>query len=184
MVQAALQLLAALESADAPFDAGTPVATSAEPGLLGYLENDYLQAHCFMRRLGRMFFMTAGGVSSNPVELLSSARMQDLIAYLKTEFDMVILDCPPFGPISDAQVLTGLADGLLMVVRCGKTTYGTMEKAFRSFDRSKLVGMVFNDVKPMMFNTQYHYRYYHYRNRQHYPYGKIQPSHRQKNYLD
>jgi capsular exopolysaccharide synthesis family protein len=160
------------------------LGTSAEPGLMGYLESDSLQAHCFMRRLGRLFFMTSGGVSPNPIELLSNPRMQELIAYLKTEFDTVILDCPPFGPISDAQILTGLADGLLMVVRRGKTTYGVMEKAFRNFDRSKLIGLVFNDVKPMMFNTQYHYKYYHYRNRNHYPYGNVKALKHPKNYLD
>ena len=129
--------------------------------------------------------MTAGGVSDNPIELLSGAKMRELIAYLKTEFDTVILDCPPFGPISDAQILTGLADGLLMVVRSGKTTYGAIEKAFSILDRSKLLGIIFNDVKSLMFNTQYPYQYYNYRNRNSYPYGKTQkPHHRTKSYLD
>ena len=160
------------------------LGTSTEPGLLGYLESEYLQPHCFIRRLEKLFLMTAGGISENPVELLSNPRMRELIAYLKTEFDTVILDCPPFGPISDAQILTGLADGLLMVLRCGKTTYGAMEKAERNFDRSKLVGLVFNDVKPMMFNTQYNYRYYNYRNRSHYPYGSVKKLTRSKSYLD
>jgi capsular exopolysaccharide synthesis family protein len=160
------------------------LGTSVEPGLLGYLENDILQAYCYMRRLENLYLITAGGAAANPVELLSNAKMREMIAYLQTEFDTIILDCPPFGPISDAQILMGLADGLLMVVRCGKTTYGTMEKAFRNLDRSKLVGLVFNDVKPMMFNTQYHYKYYHYKNRNSYPYGKINVTHRQKNYLE
>jgi capsular exopolysaccharide synthesis family protein len=158
--------------------------TSSEPGLLGYLETDHMQAQYYLRRLEKLFFMTAGGASENPVELLSNPRMQELVAYLKTEFDTVILDCPPFGPISDAQILTGLADGLLMVVRCGKTTYGSMEKALRNFDRSKLIGLVFNDVKPMMFNTQYSYKYYQYSNRAYYPYGSVKKSNRPKNYLD
>ncbi|MBN1569595.1 MAG: polysaccharide biosynthesis tyrosine autokinase [Acidobacteria bacterium] len=159
------------------------LGTSVEPGLLGYLEGDYLQAYCYMRRLDKLYLMTAGGISENPIELLSNVRMQELIAELKTEFDTIILDCPPFGPISDAQILTGLADGFLMVVRCGKTTYGTMEKAFKILDKSKLIGLIFNDVKPMMFNTQYHYKYYNYRNRA-YPYGTIKITHRPKNYLE
>lgn len=161
------------------------LGTSADPGLMGYLESEHMQPHCYIRRLGKLFFMTAGGVAENPIELLSNPRMGALIACLKTEFDTVILDCPPFGPISDAQILTGLADGLLLVLRCGKTTYGAMEEAARSFDRSKLVGLVFNDVKPMMFNTQYNYRYYNYRNRNHYPYGNLQkPPRKTRNYLD
>ena len=158
------------------------LGASIEPGLLGYLESEYLGAYCYLRRLEKLYVMTAGGTSENPVELLTNVRMQAVIEYLKTEFDLVILDCPPFGPISDAQILTGLADGLLMVVRCGKTTYGTMEKAFQNLDRSKLVGLVFNDVKPMAFNTQYHYKYYNYNS--HYPYKSVKPSHRPKTYLE
>jgi protein-tyrosine kinase len=157
---------------------------SIEPGLLGYLEGDALPAYCYLRRLDKLFVMTAGGVAANPIELLSNARMQELISYLKTEFDVVILDCPPFGPISDAQILTGQSDGFLMVMRCGKTTYGSMEKAFGMLDRSKLVGLIFNDVKPMMFNTQHPYQYYYYRKGGGYPYGKMKPSRPSKNYLD
>jgi capsular exopolysaccharide synthesis family protein len=155
---------------------------SVEPGLLGYLESDYLQPYCYMRRLEKLYLMTGGGISSNPIELLSSARMRELIACLKAEFDTIILDCPPFGPIADAQILTGLADGLLMVARSGKTTYANLEKAFETLDKSKLIGMVFNDVKPMMFNTQYYYKYYNYRSN--YPYSATKVPRHQKTYLE
>jgi capsular exopolysaccharide synthesis family protein len=146
------------------------LGTSIDPGLLGYLESDQLEAYCYMRRHEKLFLMTAGGLSENPVELLSNARMKQLIAYLRDRFSLIILDCPPFGPISDAQILTGMADGFLMVARRGKTSYGAMGRAIRNMDRSKLIGLVFNDVKPMMFNTQYYHKYYHYKNRDIYPY--------------
>jgi len=155
---------------------------SMAPGTLGYLENDNLQPYCFMRRLGSLYLMTAGGVSANSVEHLSGSRMQDLIRYLKTEFDTIILDCPPCAPIADAQVLTSLADGFLMAVRCGKTRYRTLEKAFRNVDKNKLIGLIFNDVKPMMFNTEYDYRYY--RSRSTYPYGAAKIPNRPKTYLE
>jgi capsular exopolysaccharide synthesis family protein len=158
---------------------------SIEPGLLGYLGNGGLPAYCYLRRIERLYLMTAGGVSANATENLSSGRMRELIAYLKTEFDLVILDCPPFGPISDAEILTNLADGLLMVVRSGRTTYSSMEKALKNLDGSKLVGMVFNDIKPMMFNTRYHYKYYHYKYRNSYPYDSGKPAgRRSKTYLE
>jgi capsular exopolysaccharide synthesis family protein len=158
------------------------LGASMDPGLLGYLEGGNLQPYCYMRRLEKLYVMTAGGVSEKSVELLSTPRMQDLVAELKADFDTVILDCPPFGPISDAQILTGLADGFLVIVRCGKTTYGNIEKAFQSLDRSKLVGLIFNDVKPMLFNTRYHYKYYHYRS--YYPYGGAKPTTRRKRYFE
>ena len=98
--------------------------------------------------------MTAGGIADNPIELLSHERMKKLLDYLRTEFDTIILDSPPLVPISDAHILTALSDGLILVVRCGRTTYAGMEKAFRNLDRNKLIGVVLNDVKPMLFNTQ------------------------------
>jgi capsular exopolysaccharide synthesis family protein len=158
------------------------LGTSVEPGVLGYFENDNLPAFCHMRRLGSLYLMTAGGTTAHPIELLSGPRMRELLAYLRTEFDTIILDCPPFGPISDAQVLSGLADGMLMVVRCGKTSYGALEKACRHLDKNKLIGTVFNDVKSMMFNTQYDYRYYHYRS--YYPYSAAKTKRRPKTYLE
>ena len=160
------------------------LGTSLEPGLLGYLEGDYLQPYCYMRRCERLYFLTAGGVAPNPVELLSLEKMQKLIQYLKIEFDTIILDSPPFAPISDAQLLTSLSDGLILVVRCGRTSYSSIEKAFRNLDRNKLVGVVLNDVKPMMFNTQYDYKYYHYKSRDRYPYGKRKLAPHPKTYLE
>jgi protein-tyrosine kinase len=160
------------------------LGASLEPGLLGYLEGDYLQPYCYMRRHEKLYIMTAGGVAANPVEILSLGRMKGLIDYLKLEFDTIILDSPPFAPISDAQILTSLSDGLLLVVRRGRTSYGALEKAFRTMDQSKLIGAVFNDVQPVMFNTQYDHKYYHYRYRQQYPYGKKPLSVRPKNYLE
>ena len=128
--------------------------------------------------------MTAGGTAANPIELLSHERMKKLLAYLQTEFDTIILDSPPLVPISDAQVLTALSNGLILVVRCGRTSYAGIEKAFRNLDRNKLVGVILNDVKPILFNTQYDYKYYHYKNREYYPYGKRIIAPRPKTYLE
>ncbi|HSW40848.1 MAG TPA: CpsD/CapB family tyrosine-protein kinase [Acidobacteriota bacterium] len=135
------------------------LGTTLEPGLLGFLEGN-LQPYCYMRRFEKLYFMTAGGTTDSSIELLSGERMTDMIAALRAEFDLVILDCPPFGPIADAQVLTGLADGMLMIARSGKTTYDALEKSFKTLDKSKLIGMVFNDVRPTMLNTHYYYKYY------------------------
>jgi capsular exopolysaccharide synthesis family protein len=156
-----------------------------EPGLQGYLEDDSLQSYCYMRRLDKLYILTAGGVASNPVELLSLDKMSSLIAYLKIEFDTIIIDSPPLGPISDSQILSGISDALLLVIRSGKTSYRSLEAGLRKLDRSKLLGMVFNDVKPMLFNTHYNYRYYQYGKPGQYPYGQHRKTHhRPKTYFE
>jgi protein-tyrosine kinase len=145
---------------------------SPDPGLLGYLEGDAMKPYGYLRRCGNLFFLTAGGNASNPVELLSHEKMNKLIEQLRSRFDTIIIDSPPLTPISDAQILSSLCDGLLLVVRCGKTSYGSIERACRVMDRNKLIGMVLNDVRPMRFNTEYNHHYYNPKSRNVYPYAK------------
>jgi Mrp family chromosome partitioning ATPase len=103
--------------------------------------------------------MTAGGTTPNPVELLSMNKMKDLIEYLKTDFDMIVLDVPPLAPIPDARIVSALSDGLIVVVRMGKTPYSSIENAFKLVDRNKLLGVVLNDVQAMPFHSYYSYGY-------------------------
>jgi capsular exopolysaccharide synthesis family protein len=133
-----------------------------EPGLIQYLSNGNISPYCYMRRFGNLFFLTSGGISENPIELLSLRKMKELIESLKQDFDTIILDAPPFSPIADARVVSGLSDGLIMVIRRGKTSHSSIENAFKTLDQSKLLGVVFNDVKPMLFNTYFNRGYYHY----------------------
>ena len=138
------------------------LGVTSEPGLLQYLSSPTLGAHCYLRRIENLYFMTTGGVATNAIEILSMRKMKQLIACLQTEFDTVILDAPPYSPIADARVVTGLSDGLIMVIRRGKTSYSSTDCAFKAVDRNKLLGVVFNDVKPMLFHTYYDFGYYGY----------------------
>jgi hypothetical protein len=49
-----------------------------------------------------------------------------------------------------------------MVIRRGKTSLGSIENAFKVLDQAKLLGVVFNDVKPLLFNTYFNRGYYNY----------------------
>ena len=161
------------------------LGVSAEPGLIQYLSNGQMPPYCYMRRMGNLFFLTSGGISDNPIELLSLRKMKELIEKLKVDFDTVILDAPPFSPIADARVVSGLCDGLIMVIRRGKTSLGSIENAFKILDQSKLLGVVFNDVKPMLFNTYFNRGYYHYGVDSRYSYsGNRKSRTAPKNYLE
>jgi capsular exopolysaccharide synthesis family protein len=132
-----------------------------DPGLLQYMwNNGRLEPHCYLRRTENLYFMTAGGTALNPIEILSMQKMKRLVEILRRDFDTIILDAPPYHPIADARVVTGMSDGLLMVVRRGKTSYASSDRAFKAVDRDKLLGVVFNDVKPMPFDNGYNYEYY------------------------
>ena len=146
-------------------------------GLVHYLEQDQsMPPFCFMRRFHNLYILTAGRVADNPVELLSLKRMRELIDYLRQEFDTVVLDCPPFEPIADARILANLTDGMLLVVRSGRTPYVCAERTLKSLHPDKILGLVLNDVKPIVFNTYYNYSYYYYGEKGGYPYSSKQKS--------
>ena len=138
------------------------LGVKSDPGLLQYLQGGLLPPECFLRRINNLHFMTAGGIAPNPIEALSMKKMKELVEHLRTVFDTVILDAPPFSPIADARVVTALSDGLLMVIRSGKTAYSSTDRAFKAVDQRKLLGVVLNDVKPMPFQTYHSYSYYQY----------------------
>ena len=135
------------------------LAVGIQPGLLQYLNNGDLGPYCYVRRFKNLYLMTAGGTTPNPVELLAMNKMKDLIEYLRTDFDTIILDVPPLAPIPDARILAALSDGLIMVVRMGKTPYRSIENAFKTVDRDKVLGVVLNDVQAMPFHSLYSYSY-------------------------
>jgi Mrp family chromosome partitioning ATPase len=89
--------------------------------------------------------IAAGSAPTNPAELLGSTAMRRLLDQLRSRFDRVILDTPPVLPLADVAVLAPLVDGALLVVRAGVTPKPAIENALRSFDASRLLGIVLND---------------------------------------
>jgi polysaccharide biosynthesis transport protein len=89
-----------------------------------------------------------GGRHLSPAELFATQGFSDLVAALASRADYVILDGAPTLPVSDALVLGGLADGVLLVVAAGRTRKPQLRatvEAFRQLD-VELVGFVLNGV--------------------------------------
>src|SRR4029079_18023476 len=107
----------------------------SEPGLLQYLANGHLSPNCYLRRVDNLYFLTTGGVAPNPVEILSMNKMKQLIEHLKKDFDTIIIDAPPYWPVADARIVTSMSDGLIMVVRRGRTSCSSSDRAFKAVDR-------------------------------------------------
>ena len=102
--------------------------------------------------------ITAGKIPPNPSEMLASRAMTAFIKEMKDEFKYIILDTPPLQAVTDAQVLSTKADGVLLVVRAGSTK---REMVFNSVDlikkvQGKVIGTVLNGVE----NKKNNYYYY------------------------
>lgn len=102
--------------------------------------------------------LTGGSCGVTPTNLFYSARMSGLLARLRREFDMIMIDAPPMIHLADARVLGRLADGVILVVRSGQTTTESARFAIQRFteDGTRVLGTVLNSWDPR--NTG-HYGY-------------------------
>jgi capsular exopolysaccharide synthesis family protein len=92
--------------------------------------------------------LACGPIPPNPSELLQSKAMETMLAQLRAEFDVVLLDAPPLLPVTDAALLTAQADGALLVVRHGRTSKDQLAHAIERLDAvdAKALGVVLNMV--------------------------------------
>ena len=124
-----------------------------KPGLSSYLTAqsnlaDLVQNCGIAKDEWAFHVITAGQNPPNPVELLSSARMQKMLDVLKKAYDYVILDLPPVGEVSDAMAVAKQTDGILLVVRqnaCDRNALSDTVRQFEFID-AKILGVVFNSV--------------------------------------
>lgn len=95
-----------------------------------------------------LFVLPRGMVPPNPSELLSSKRFVKVIKDLEKVFDHIILDSVPVNGLSDALVISKVADKVLIVSRYGKTDIADLENTKKSLDNvgAKLAGVVINGV--------------------------------------
>ena len=95
------------------------IRISNSPGLSNLLARK-CRADEVLRESGilpNLVVITGGDVPPNPSELLGSDRMNSVIKVLSEKFDYIILDLPPVNVVSDALVVSGIIDGMAVVVR-------------------------------------------------------------------
>jgi capsular exopolysaccharide synthesis family protein len=91
-----------------------------------------------------VWFLPAGKVPENPLELMQSGRLLQLLDQLSACFDWIIIDSPPILPLADTSVWTRIADGVLLVTREGTTQKRQLQRGLEALNQSKLLGVVFN----------------------------------------
>lgn len=112
--------------------------------------------------LQNLDLLPMGSIPPNPTELMSSNQMEALIRELEKDYDYIIMDTPPINIVSDSLSLVKLADGIILVVREGKTSYSNIESALSKYKFAKaailgftLNGAVINQGKG--FKSNYYY---------------------------
>ncbi|MBI4928349.1 MAG: polysaccharide biosynthesis tyrosine autokinase, partial [Anaerolineae bacterium] len=118
------------------------------PGLSGLLEAGDLMGLLKPTRDRRLRLMTAGSTLEDPIELLTSERLQEVLEYLSDQADVVILDTPPVLSAADAAYLAPLVESAMVVVRAGQTQRQAALNAVESLRRAggQVIGAALNDV--------------------------------------
>ncbi|HOW84467.1 MAG TPA: polysaccharide biosynthesis tyrosine autokinase [Candidatus Aminicenantes bacterium] len=119
-------------------------------GLSGYLAGKNSFDEVVQKTsIENVWTVPSGPHPPNPAELLNSRRMKELLAQAKEEFGVVLLDTPPVLAVIDPVIVSSLADSTVFVVRAGKTTRRSLQRAVEEVRRSKadIIGVVFNEVR-------------------------------------
>lgn len=92
--------------------------------------------------------ITSGPIPPNPSELLNSYRMKDFLELVKREYDIVIIDTPPIGFVTDGAIVSTLTDGTLLVIESHKTEIGQVQYAKELLDKvnANIIGGILNKV--------------------------------------
>jgi protein-tyrosine kinase len=108
--------------------------------------------------------ITSGPLPANPIELLTSDRMDVLVAFLRRSFDFILFDTPPVLAVSDALAMGPMADAIVLVVRGGQTPIPALKQAKQKLDAHKLkcLGVILNGIDIIEQDGYYAMQYYHY----------------------
>lgn len=136
------------------------VGAAGTPGLSDYLRGQAEESQIIqVGNQDNMCFIPGGSEVSNPSELLHGDKMKVLLDRLTPIFDWIIIDSPPAIAVHDASILADMCDGVLFVVRAGKTDFGIAQKAIGEFREKDLLGVVLNRVEKSETYGDYYYGY-------------------------
>lgn len=115
--------------------------------------------NCLRRIEGVPLWILGPGQSlEQPLEMLQSPKLAQLLEELGGWFDWVIVDSPPMAPVADSSVWSALTDGTILVARQGKTPKKVLERVLDSLDTAKVIGLVLNEASDP--NSAYYSQYY------------------------
>jgi protein-tyrosine kinase len=134
---------------------------SPSPGLSDGLGRDFQGSLALQHVSERLTILPAGRAMPDPMAGLTSGRMKQLIAEAREAFDWVIIDTPPIGLMADANLLSAIADGVVLVVKANATPYDLVKRAIDALGPNHVLGAVLNRTTVTPKGTGY-YDYYHY----------------------
>lgn len=130
------------------------------PGITDYLLGK-AQLEDVMKKIAgtNLYIMPAGEAVINPLELLNLREVKDLLHLLPKLFNWIVLDSPPLLFAADANLLSTMSDGTVLVVRIGHTTIDSVTRAMQSLCQNNVLGIIANGARRGELYSKY--TYYH-----------------------
>jgi len=117
-------------------------------------------------RYTNLTFMSSGTIPPNPADILIAPKTAMMLQFCKRKFDLIIIDCPPVIGLSDAPIISRLADATLLVVACKQATRKSAVSALKRLKSAgaNVVGAAFTkfEVNKLDYNYAYRYMQYNY----------------------
>ena len=130
------------------------------PGISDYLTGQCTFAQALRRVEGmNLYLLPAGSAVKNPLELLNMRQVKALFEELPRIFNWSIFDTPPLLFSADANLLATLADGAILVVKIGSTTFDNVTRAMQSLCENNVLGIVANGARASELYSKYTYYY-------------------------
>lgn len=135
-------------------------------GLSSFLEDrNTLEEVIKDTELENLKVITGGDRIPSPTHLLKKEKMRELMKECSSRFDFIICDAPPVIPVHDSEILSQHVDGVLLVVKAGKTFREVVIRAIELLKEAKanILGATLNDVEgnlPYYYHPRYYRHYY------------------------
>lgn len=104
-----------------------------------------------------LWVLTSGRAVPDPMSLLVSPAMKQLLDEARDSFDWVVVDTPPIAILPDANLLAAMIDTALLVVSAKSTPYPMVQRAARAIDTKRILGVVLNRAEKATLPSSYGY---------------------------
>ncbi|MFQ5466241.1 MAG: polysaccharide biosynthesis tyrosine autokinase [Thermodesulfobacteriota bacterium] len=122
------------------------LAEPGQPGLVDVLNSEASVDEATVRvGSSGLHIIQAHHSVKNSTKLLGDPGLKTVMERCRDEYDYVLIDCPPILNMADVNIISKVLDGLLLVVRAGKTPRDMVQKAVKSVSQNKFIGIALND---------------------------------------
>lgn len=129
------------------------------PGISELIQEGCKLTDCIYHLDGAgIWIVPSGRNPANPLEVLQSSKLPQIMDQLAACFDWIIIDSPPVLPLADTSIWMRIADGVLLVTRQGVTEKQQLQSGLDALEPKKVLGALLNSAAGSVYSSYYYRR--------------------------